>query len=451
MAKITVKELEALTAADVGRLIYDEGGLRGKVRLAARTENGISIEFTFRYRWETKIRDAACGTWPRDGLKAIRDRRDEVRRLIEDKVDPAEYRKAQTLKVKADAAENKRRIAEAQAAEAERLAELERQNARVTVRGLFERWAALELAQRKDGGAETTRGLEKDVLAVLGDRPADDVKRADVMRILDTVKARGANRQANRLLAEMRQMFSFAVVREIVPTDPTYGVKKKDVGGRDTERERVLTDDEIRSLPAKIADANMLKSTEHAIWIMLATGCRIGELTGARRRDIDLEDRTWHLPDTKNGKAHTVSLSDFAALRFKELLLLSDEKQDWLMPGTQSDGSVCSKSITKQIYDRQRGKEKTNGTKKTEALMLPGGRWVPHDLRRTAATLMQRLGVSGDVIERCLNHTEENKIKRVYQRDVPVLEMRRAWHLLGDRLALLTNPETENVTVPKSA
>jgi integrase len=450
MAKLTVKELEALTPADVGKTVFDDGGLRGKVRSTARADNGVSVEFSFRYRWETKLRDVSCGTWPADGLKAIREKRDEARRLLEERIDPAEYRKAQNAKIKAEAAESRRRLAEEQATEAARLAEIARLNERLTVRGLFERWASLELAQRKDGGAETRRGIEKDVLSTVGERPAEDVRRADVMAILDAVIARGANRQANRLLAEMRQMFGFAVVREIVAIDPTYGIKKKDVGGRDTERDRVLSDDEIRSLSAKLENANMLRSTEHAIWIMLATGCRIGELTGARRDDVSVNGGAWHLPDTKNGKPHTIFLSDFATAHLRELLLLSDDPQ-WLIPGTQTDRSVCSKSITKQIYDRQRGKEKTNGTKKTTALVLPGGHWVPHDLRRTAATMMQRLGVSGDVIERCLNHTEENKIKRVYQRDVPIAEMREAWRLLGERLALLTNPDAGNVAILNSA
>lgn len=320
---------------------------------------------------------------------------------------------------------------------------------RLTVRGLFDRWANLELSARKDGGAEVRRGLEKDMLSVIGDRFADEVKRADVMSILDTVKARGANRLANRLLAEMRQMFGFAYVREIVPIDPTYGIKKKDVGGKDTERARVLSDDEIRALPSKIDAANLIPSTKHALWAMLATGCRIGELTGARLADVQLRAEVWRIPDSKNGKPHTVFLSDFARQHIAALIALSDS-DEWLMPGTQSDASVCSKSITKQIYDRQRGKLKTNGPKHTDALVMPGGQWVPHDLRRTAATLMKRLGVSGDVVEKCLNHVEPNKMKRVYQRDVPEEEMRAAWCRLGDRLELLTNPDAVDVAILKT-
>ncbi|WP_197722949.1 hypothetical protein [Cupriavidus taiwanensis] len=93
------------------------------------------------------------------------------------------------------------------------------------------------------------------------------------------------------------------------------------------------------------------------------------------------------------------------------------------------------------MYDRQRGKPKLNGTALTTSLCLPGGRWVPHDLRRTGATLMGELGVHSDVIKKCLNHTEENKVTRIYQRAIRQEEQMAAWQLLGERLDLLTHPK----------
>ena len=78
--------------------------------------------------------------------------------------------------------------------------------------------------------------------------------------------------------------------------------------------------------------------------------------------------------------------------------------------------------------------------------MLTGGPWTPHDLRRTGATMMGELGVIGEVIERCLNHVEQNKLKRIYQRHELKAEKREAWRLLGERLQLLLSSEThENV------
>ncbi len=90
-------------------------------------------------------------------------------------------------------------------------------------------------------------------------------------------------------------------------------------------------------------------------------------------------------------------------------------------------------------------------SKQTDSLMLPGGQWRPHDLRRTGATLMAELGVLPEVIERCLNHTEQSKIKRIYQRAQYEAPMREAWQRLGDRLALLFNKPNNVVTISKVA
>ena len=83
----------------------------------------------------------------------------------------------------------------------------------------------------------------------------------------------------------------------------------------------------------------------------------------------------------------------------------------------------------------------------TNALILPGGKWTPHDLRRTAATLMTALGVLPEVAEKCLNHTEESRVKRTYQRHSYEAEKREAWRLLGERLDLLDRGESNVVTL----
>jgi hypothetical protein len=64
---------------------------------------------------------------------------------------------------------------------------------------------------------------------------------------------------------------------------------------------------------------------------------------------------------------------------------------------------------------------------------------------------MAELGVLPDVIERCLNHTEQSKVKRIYQRPQYEAPMREAWQRLGDRLALLDNKLGNLVTLARVA
>lgn len=338
-------------------------------------------------------------------------------------------------------------------------AELERQR-RVTVRSLFKRWADIELQPhvrtdgkrvgRKDGGEFTRAQFERRIFNTLGDVEARAVKKGDLLSILDALKADGKLRTANVLLADLKQMFRFAVARDIVDRNPLETVTKRDVGGADVERDRVLSAEELQQLSRALPDANLSKRSEIAIWLILSTGCRISEAMNAEWKDVDLPGRTWHLPETKNQRPHTIHLSDFADKLLSRLLELRVEDAKpgeatnrWVFPNSRGDGPVCIKSFGKQLADRQRPAERRmkNRAVNTESLVLPGGRWTAHDLRRTAATTMAQLGVSTDVIDECLNHIIASRVSRVYIRDRRLKEQAHAFDLLGKRLSsLVPNP-----------
>ena len=259
----------------------------------------------------------------------------------------------------------------------------------------------------------------------------------------DALLARGVNRMAKLIFSLMRQMFRFAVDRDLIEHDPTASIRKAKIGGKDVERDRVLSDDEIRALAQLTPEAGLLPSTEAAIWIALSTCCRIGELLNARWEHVDLTKGIWFIPaeNSKNGKAHSVTLSSFAIQQFEKTRALNS-RSAWCYPNTENSGPVCSKTVTKQLGDRQRQPDQgvmSNRSAKAQALLLSGGKWTPHDLRRTGATIMTALGVLPEVAERCLNHTEENKVKRTYQRHSYTNEMADAWHKLGLHLHQITS------------
>ena len=309
----------------------------------------------------------------------------------------------------------------AQEEESQRLASLERQR-RLTVRQLFDRWASVDLKPhigadgrrqgRKDGGQYTREQFERHVFPHIGDLPAAEVKRGDLMAILDSQKAAGKLRTANVLLTDMKQMFRFAVHREIVSRNPLDGIEKRAVGGKETERDRALTPDEVRLLAEKLPSAGLSRRSEVAVMLVLATACRVGELISARWEHIDLEAAIWLIPaeNAKNQRQHRVHLSEFALGKFRELEMLRErdsagELIPWVFPARSGGGPVCVKSFGKQLADRQRlgaDKRLPHRSHNIGALLLPGGHWTAHDLRRTAATLMAALGVSSDVIDECL-------------------------------------------------
>ena len=79
-------------------------------------------------------------------------------------------------------------------------------------------------------------------------------------------------------------------------------------------------------------------------------------------------------------------------------------------PQPEADAPIGRQALTRQFTDRQSPVDKKHRTQAKGTLMLDGGRWTAHDLRRTGATIMGENGVMSEVIERCLNHKEHRNV-----------------------------------------
>lgn len=413
----------------------------GKGLLLEVSPTGVK-RWYFRYALAGSTRKMPLGYFPDLSLAKARAIAADQLTLVRDGKDPIALRDAEIA------------AAELAKQESERAAALAA--ARMTFADLFDRWHKRQLAKsRKDGGAEIARSFSKDVLPQIGHLYADEIKRQQIAALLHDIVERGAGRMANLTLSNLRQCFGWAIGAGLLEYDPTSHLKKESFGGKETERDRVLSDDELRLLlQTVLPGSNLSFKAKAAVRLLLATGARVGELMTSKREHIDLDRREWFLPETKNGKPHTIQLSDFAVAAMTDVLAHHDHTV-WLFPDRDGADHVCEKTLTKQIGDRQRdGKTPMSGrSKNASCLMMPGGRWTPHDLRRTAATVMGELGIRPDVIERCLNHTEENRVKRTYQRQIMMNERKEAFDALGARLELLGNADADNVVLlhPRSA
>ena len=453
MSVITDKQMQAAaTAADIW---ITEHGPRGAGRFLGRITPRGERAFYFRYTTSNGSRDTLpVGIYDPKGragfkLSDARAKADQWSKLYQSGIKDlrSHFAQAEADRVQKDETDRK------QAGLAAKQTELEQQR-RLTIKQLFDRWAATELTPnvlangkrsgRKDGGKYSRDQFERRIFPVLGDVAAVDVRKADLLAILDAVKAEGKLRTCNVLLTDLKQMFHFGLAREIVDRNPLDTITKRQAGGAETERERVLTSDEVVALARQLPKANMSLRSVCAVWLTLATGCRVGELMNAQWQHIDLKKRTWHLPDTKNQRPHTVHLSDFAVQQIQNLATLRVQTPDglpcpWVFPNTKGSKPLDIKTFGKQLSDRQRPPEKrlSNRTAATESLSLPGGKWTAHDLRRTTATTMASLGISSDVIDECLNHMIQSRVTRIYIRDRREAEQVKAFDALGLRLAKL--------------
>ena len=481
---ITALGLKALTRDDDGKSIKFGESMTGKVR--AGQDGAVSVHVTWRYRTGGKVREVRIGTWrDKDGmtLKALRDERDRLATELRAGTDPIERKAADKLKAEAEQVE---RVRELQQRIETAQVEEQAQQRRVTLRQVFDDWRGADLQPRiradgkrtgrVDGGQYVLEQFTRHVFPAIGIKALEDVSKADLLALLDAQKSAGKMRTANVLLAELKQMLDFALERELITRNPLATVKKSKVGGPSVERDRALSDEEIRLMGPAIGSAKLHPRNATAIWLTLATGVRVGELMGAVWADalpadpkarkarldgllalaeaedvklgiIDTTVRTWHLPTTKNQRDHTIHLSDFALAQLellrqhREVLTASSnhELSPWVFPATDNSRPVCVKSFGKQLADRQRTLEErmSNRTKAVTSLSMPGGRWTAHDLRRTTATLMARRGFASDTINECLNHIQADRMARVYIQDRREPDQARAFESLGQRLAEL--------------
>ncbi len=260
--------------------------------------------------------------------------------------------------------------------------------------------------------AEEERVVRYDLLPTWRRLSADKIRRKDVAQLLDGVLARGAAIQANRTRGVALRVFAFGLEREIVEFNPVAGLRRPSI---EHSRQRVLTEDEIRSLwDAWRAEESVVSA---AFRMLLMTAQRTQEVAGMRWSDI--HGAWWTIPAgvVKNKLAHRVYLTK------EPLQLLAGLKgitgqEEWVFASSRRPGHPVR--WVAKATDRFRA-----------ATSIPD--WRPHDLRRTAATYMGRLGVSRPAIAKVLNHAESGATA-VYDRSTGELEIERALRLWGDRL-----------------
>lgn len=236
---------------------------------------------------------------------------------------------------------------------------------------------------RKESGAMLDRAL-----AGIAARSLSSLRRLDLTRAVQVLADRPNT--ASKTLALVKQFTGWSVANGLLEVDPLGGVTAKQLGLQPyAPRERVLSAVELRALwQRNDHDAQVLKFT-------FLTACRIGEALQWAPGQVAAD--VWTIPETKSGRPHTLPLTPQAAA----LLPLPDPKP-----------------IYASMVARQKRAEVT---------------WTPHDLRRTAATMMREGGVPVHDVEAVLNHAPP-RLVRVYQRHDPMKEKSAALAALAERL-----------------
>lgn len=280
-------------------------------------------------------------------------------------------------------------------------------NSYLTVGQLCKEYLAKWAMPNKKTWREDERILKVDILPYWKNELAADIRRRDVMVLLERIYDRGAPIASNHALKLIKRLYNFGIERALVEHSPAVGIKPLSVS---RSRERVLSDDEIKAFWYGLNHSVMDDKIKIGLKLILVTAQRPGEILRMQRSEI--HDGWWILPGqkVKNGKTHRIYLSSLA------IKLIGDDGTDYVMESRLKDRLMCTTAIAHALQKR--------GLKH-----MGIDHFVPHDLRRTAATNIARLGYPTEVIAKILNHSMKG-ITAVYNRhhyDEQVKEAMQAW------------------------
>lgn len=287
---------------------------------------------------------------------------------------------------------------------------------RLTLEVLVADWTRKHLAKRSDRyRTEAVRAL-KHAFEAQWPKPATDLDRATVRRVLDGMDRRRAKRgnvtdraaiQA-RTVAYGRACFGWALKREMVPINPFLALP---VPEGSPARDRVLTHAELRDV---LKAASATDTYGRIVRLLAITGQRREEVAGMSWSELSRDLSTWTIPAArmKSDQSHIVPLSEAA----REALGGLRRSAGLVFPsGTGKPFAGWAKAKTKLDKAVAKTRAEAAGRMSAAERMPP---WRLHDLRRTVATGLQALGVRLEVTEAVLGHISGTRagIVGVYQR-----------------------------------
>ena len=392
------KPLDALTVKRHKEGIIADAAPHRGLRLHANA-NGTKT-WVYRYRGlEKKLKQIKLGDYPAMGLAEARAAYIEQKAIKHKFGDPREFRENESKKRKEAAAHEK-----AQG---------------YLVSEMVEHYLIEHIARHRieKGQIECRRMLKADVVPTIGMMQVNAVRRSHIHELIQQI-ARRAPRIAGMVKAELKSAFEHAISAGRVSEEfanPVFGVKAP----KHTARKRTFSDQELVAFLKWLPGSPISNQVKSALWIMLLTGCRGGEVVSTMWKNIDFDRGELHFPTTKNGLAHIVFLSTQAVQVFRSI---ERGKSPYVFPSPTSQKHISQHAIVWQLLKYRED--------------LGVDHWTSHDIRRTVGTGLAKLGCSRVIQDRILNHVDSS-VSGIYDRHSYDNEAREWWQKWADYLQSL--------------
>lgn len=307
--------------------------------------------------------------------------------------------------------------------------EEDRSRAKLTFADLLNDYLAERQGLARIG--EVERELRKDAIPALGDKHPASITAGDIDEVGRSILARGSDAMASRFVMHMKALYNFVILdrpslaeRYGITSNPAamLGRRRRGAGGsyaKPKARERVLEDEEIALWWKALKGSEKRSGTKLALQLVLVTAQRPGEVRRVRKQDLHLTaaEPYWMIPaeHSKNRRQHYVPLSGLAVRLFSEAQKLSDDASAFVFTSPDADGEPIADVV---LPSAQRDLFVNTLKDMTPATV--------HDLRRSAATGMRRLGVNRDTVGMVLNHTAKGVTAEHYDHHDGAKEKRAA-------------------------
>ena len=370
------RQIKAAKPSDTGKKakLFDGGGLYLEV-----TPAGGKV-FRLKYRFAGKEKTLTIGKYPAFSLVEARQAAENARRLLVSGQDPSEA-KQQEKRERQAAALN-------------------------TFEAIARRWHSDNLIRWKENhAARVLRYFETDVFPVIGAMSIQEIRVSDIKVVLDGVMARGVNNTAEKIREWTGAIFDYAVMLEIVETNPAYSLRKY-IPAKQTDHRPALPREELTEFFRRLILAEIEPQNRIALILNMLTFLRSTELRGGQWNEIDFDAAMWTVPaqrmkheKTAPKPPHAVPLADWTLELLAELKELTGNTPFLFPSRTKTDGFISDATISR-IIERMGYK----------------GRVTPHGFRSLASSVLNEQGFNPDAIERQLAHIENNKIRAAYNR-----------------------------------
>lgn len=327
----------------------------------------------FKYRFSGKEKRLSLGVYPEISLKEARERRDELRKLVANGIDPAHARKAEKVSTAGEK----------------------------SFEFVAREWQSKYKINWTEGHAlRTLARLENDVFPWLGKRNIRDITAPELLAALRRVESRGALETAHRINQICGQVFRYAIATGRAERDLSRDLKGALPPTRVRHHASITEQKQVGELLRAIDSYSGSLVTAVALRLSTLLFVRPGELRQAEWSEIDFKSREWRIPANKMKmrKLHIVPLSKQAISLLNELKPLTGSAK-YLFPSVRTNTRPMSNNTINASL-RRLGYTKEQMT--------------AHGFRSMASTILNEKGWNRDVIERQLAHSETDTVRAAY-------------------------------------